>query len=59
MIAQLTWCRKAAIARAIITHCGSGIVSAEPHATAMVSALGEQRGVLVRVAHDGLKVTMH
>ena len=54
--AQLTWCRKAGIDRAIITHCGSAIVSADARAAVAVSALGAERGVVARIAHDGMEI---
>ena len=56
--AQLTWCRKARISRAIITHCGSGIVSVHARAAAVVRTLGEQRGVDARIAFDGMEVVI-
>jgi phosphoribosyl 1,2-cyclic phosphodiesterase len=53
---QLMWCQKAGIERAIITHCGRGIVSAHGSASAVVRAIGEQRGVDAQIACDGLIV---
>lgn len=53
---QLTWCRKEGVPRAIITHCGSQIVEGDPEeAAARVTALGEERGVEVKIAYDGLE----
>lgn len=54
--AQLTWCRKAGIERAIITHCGSQIVSARAAAAAAIRTMGKERGVDARVAHDGMEL---
>ena len=56
--AQLTWCRKAGIAQAIITHCGSGIVSAEPQAAAAINELAEEREVAARIAYDGMRISI-
>ncbi len=53
--AQLDWCRAGGVARAIFTHCGSGIVRSVPgRAEATVQSLGRMRGVDARLAHDGL-----
>jgi phosphoribosyl 1,2-cyclic phosphodiesterase len=56
---QLGWCAQERVARAIITHCGSQIVTA-PHArtAAAVKALGKERGVRADLAYDGLRVTL-
>jgi hypothetical protein len=43
------------IARAIFTHCGSGIVKATPRlAEARVKELGAERNLDASVAYDGL-----
>jgi phosphoribosyl 1,2-cyclic phosphodiesterase len=56
---QLTWCQQAGIGRAIITHCGSEIVSGDPAAIeAQVRAMGEQRGVEATIARDGLALVL-
>ena len=54
---QLTWCEKEGVRRAIITHCGSEIVTGgERKIAAKLRAIGDERGVDVRIAYDGMKV---
>jgi phosphoribosyl 1,2-cyclic phosphodiesterase len=54
---QLDWCRQENIRNAVITHCGSQIVRADPDAVrAEIEALGDGRGLRVAVAHDGLGI---
>jgi ribonuclease BN (tRNA processing enzyme) len=56
---QLTWCREAGIRRAIITHCGSEIVTADAaEVEAQVKAMGEERGVEATIAHDGMTLVL-
>jgi phosphoribosyl 1,2-cyclic phosphodiesterase len=56
---QLTWCGKDGVPCAIITHCGSEIVTGdEGEISAKLRAIGAKRGVEVRVAYDGMKVTL-
>jgi phosphoribosyl 1,2-cyclic phosphodiesterase len=56
---QLTWCQKEGVPRAIITHCGSEIVGGdERQLLAKLNAIVAERGVEVRVAYDGMKVTL-
>jgi phosphoribosyl 1,2-cyclic phosphodiesterase len=56
---QLDWCSEEGVPRAVITHCGSQIVKADPQAVAdKIAALGEDRGVKALVAHDGLTLTV-
>lgn len=56
---QLTWCRKEGVPRAIITHCGSGIVEGDEEEVAQrVAALAEERGVEAEIAYDGLQVVL-
>ncbi len=50
---QLTWCKKANVAHAIFTHCGSEIVRNHQAATAYIKKLGRERAVVARIAHDG------
>jgi phosphoribosyl 1,2-cyclic phosphodiesterase len=55
---QLTWCQKEGVPRAIITHCGSEIVSGdEREISARLQAMAAERGIEVRIAYDGMKVT--
>jgi hypothetical protein len=56
---QLTWCEKEGLARAIITHCGSEIVTGDERGiSAKIRAMAVERNVDVRIAYDGLKLTL-
>src|SRR6266487_3002834 len=56
---QLTWCQKEGVRRAIITHCGSEIVTGdERKILASLCAIAAERGVDVRIAYDGMKLTL-
>ena len=56
---QLMWCAKEDVPRAIISNCGSEIVTAEERKrTAKVRALAAKRGIEARIAHDGMKVKL-
>ena len=56
---QLTWCQKEGVPIAIITHCGSEIVGGdERQLLAKLNAIVAERGVELRVAYDGMKVTL-
>ena len=56
---QLTWCEKEGVPQAIITHCGSEIVTGdERELSAKVRAMAAERGVKVRIAYDGLKLEL-
>jgi len=56
---QLDWCRSCGVARAIFTHCGSGIVRSTPsRAEAIVKSLGRLRGVGASLAWDGQTVRL-
>jgi phosphoribosyl 1,2-cyclic phosphodiesterase len=55
--AQLKWCGEENVARAIFTHCGSGIVRSDGRKiAAQVRRLGSAQGVEACMAHDGLKL---
>src|SRR5215831_11848817 len=57
--AQLTWCQKEGVPRAIITHCGSEIVTGdEGEIAAKFFTLAEERAVKVRVAYDGMELKL-
>lgn len=59
IVAQLDWCEAEGIARAIFTHCGSGIVKATPSLVeARVKELGAERNLDANVAYDGLTLTL-
>jgi hypothetical protein len=57
--AQLKWCAEEKVARAIFTHCGSGIVRSDGRKiAAYVRRLGAAQGVEARVAHDGMTLSL-
>jgi phosphoribosyl 1,2-cyclic phosphodiesterase len=57
--AQLDWCRRAGVRRAIFTHCGSALVRADQEALAAeVAAMGRAAGVRAAIAHDGLSLRL-
>jgi phosphoribosyl 1,2-cyclic phosphodiesterase len=54
---QLTWCQKEGVPRAIITHCGSEIVTGDEHEiSAKIRTMAAERRVDVHVAYDGMKI---
>jgi len=54
IVAQLDWCRKAGVRRAIFTHCGSQIVRRDGRRLeALVGSLGHAHGIEACLAHDG------
>jgi hypothetical protein len=56
---QLAWCEKEGVPRAIITHCGSEIVRGdERQISARLRAIAAERGVDVRIAYDGMKLSL-
>jgi phosphoribosyl 1,2-cyclic phosphodiesterase len=56
---QLTWCQKEGVPRAIITHCGSEIVTGdEREISAKINAMAAERCVDVRIAYDGMKLKL-
>lgn len=55
---QLTWCAKEGVTRALITHCGAGIVEGGKEAVEQIRALAEERGVEVEVATDGMELVL-
>jgi phosphoribosyl 1,2-cyclic phosphodiesterase len=57
---QLAWCRKEGVPRAIITHCGSEIVTGdEREVLARLRAIASEPGLLaVRIAYDGMKLIL-
>jgi phosphoribosyl 1,2-cyclic phosphodiesterase len=55
IVAQLAWCEKEGVDRAIFTHCGSAIVRMNVKMIEdRISQLGADYGVESRIAHDGL-----
>src|SRR5260370_6485278 len=56
---QIGWCAKEGVPRAIITHCGSEIVTGdERNLAARFRAMGAERGVETRIAHDGMELVL-
>ena len=56
---QLTWCQKEGVPRAIITHCGSEIVTGDERKLfANLRAMAADRSVEVRIAYDGMKLKL-
>jgi phosphoribosyl 1,2-cyclic phosphodiesterase len=56
---QLGWCAKEGVPRAIITHCGSEIVTGdERNLAARLRAMGTERGVETRIARDGMELVL-
>jgi phosphoribosyl 1,2-cyclic phosphodiesterase len=54
---QLGWCAKERVPRAIITHCGSEIVTGdERQLAAKIAAVARELGVEARIARDGMKM---
>ena len=54
---QLGWCAKERVRAAIFTHCGTEIVGGDAREMhRVVHALGRERGVAARIAHDGLRL---
>jgi len=57
--AQLGWCEKEGVPRAIFTHCGSQIVGGDGRVlNAQVRKLGLERGVEATVAYDGMEIVL-
>jgi phosphoribosyl 1,2-cyclic phosphodiesterase len=57
--AQLGWCEKGGVRRAIFTHCGSPIVRADARVlNASIRRLGREHGIDVRVAGDGDRLSL-
>jgi phosphoribosyl 1,2-cyclic phosphodiesterase len=56
---QLGWCRKELVPAAVITHCGSEIVTADARRiNARIGDLARRLGVPVRVADDGMEIVL-
>jgi ribonuclease BN (tRNA processing enzyme) len=54
---QLTWCRKEGVRLAIISHCGSEIVTGdEPRLTAEIREMASELGLEARIAYDGMQL---
>lgn len=57
--AQIGWCRKAGVRKAIFTHCGSEIIEGDGRRlAAKLRAMGREQGVEARFAYDGLELVL-
>lgn len=57
--AQLQWCEKAGVRRAIFTHCGSPIVRGDARVlNTLIRRLGREHGIDVRIACDGDRLSL-
>jgi phosphoribosyl 1,2-cyclic phosphodiesterase len=57
---QLTWCQKEGVPCAVITHCGSEIVTGDQREiSAKIRVMAAERGVDVRIAYDGMKLSLN
>jgi phosphoribosyl 1,2-cyclic phosphodiesterase len=55
--AQIGWCKKEKVLRALFTHCGSQIVASDGRVVgAQVRRIGIESGVDARIAYDGMKI---
>jgi phosphoribosyl 1,2-cyclic phosphodiesterase len=56
---QLSWCRSEGVARAIFTHCGTEIVTADRQTlAAQVAELSQKYQVRVDIAEDGMEMVL-
>lgn len=56
---QLTWCGREGVPEMIVTHCGSGIVRGDERKLGpKLERMADERGVKVRIAHDGMEVVL-
>jgi phosphoribosyl 1,2-cyclic phosphodiesterase len=56
---QLGWCRKSGVPRAIITHCGTQIVTAsKPALREQIGVWSRKYGVRVEVGYDGMELAL-
>ena len=56
---QLTWCRKEGVPHAIITHCGSEIVTGdEREIIPKLCVIATEPGLETCIAHDGMEIIL-
>jgi phosphoribosyl 1,2-cyclic phosphodiesterase len=56
---QLGWCGKEGVPRAIITHCGSEIVSDDERKLALeLCRMASERGIEAQIAHDRMELVL-
>src|SRR6266581_9534008 len=56
--AQLAWCRKEGVPQAIITHCGSEIVTADERKLTAKLRVAIEPGLEARIAYDGMELIL-
>jgi hypothetical protein len=56
---QLGWCAKEDVPRAVITHCGSEIVTGDERAIRKtIVAIAHEMAIEAEIAHDGMKLVL-
>ena len=56
---QIIWCANQGVPEAIFTHCGSQIVKGDGRTLgAKIRKIGKEYGVTVKVAYDGMQITV-
>jgi phosphoribosyl 1,2-cyclic phosphodiesterase len=56
---QLGWCQAEGVPRAIITHCGTEVVTGDQEQLkAQLEKWAEERGIAAQFAHDGMEVSL-
>jgi ribonuclease BN (tRNA processing enzyme) len=56
---QLRWCSRAGVPRMIVTHCGTGLVTADgPELRRQIRQMGRSLGVVAEIAYDGLELRL-
>lgn len=56
---QVEWCRREAVPRFIVTHCGSGIVEGDGRTIrAQLLRWASERDVRAQIAHDGMVIRL-
>ena len=56
---QLGWCAKEGVPRAIITHCGSEIVTGDERALGKtIAAIAREKGIEAQIAHDRMELIL-
>jgi phosphoribosyl 1,2-cyclic phosphodiesterase len=56
---QIEWCVEAGVPRFIVTHCGKHIVAGDERKVgARLRKMGEESGVQIEIAHDGMEVLL-
>jgi len=57
--AQIGWCAKESVPQAIVTHCGSEIVTGDEHKLeGKLRGMAAERGIIAFIAHDRMELTL-